>query len=76
MLATFDSGAAPILNHPNAAKTRYHQADAPCHFTAIEYDTCTIKFDEAQWAVTTGQSVVVYDGEICLGGAIIEQGQT
>ncbi|NOU01878.1 MAG: hypothetical protein HOO95_09955 [Gallionella sp.] len=35
-----------------------------------------MKFDKSQWAVTLGQSVVVYDGEICLGGAIIERGQT
>ena len=68
------SGMAPPVNHPFAAKTRYRQADAPCHFTQIFDDRCEIEFDEAQWAVTPGQSVVVYDGEICLGGAIIEQG--
>jgi tRNA-uridine 2-sulfurtransferase len=68
------SGTAPALDHSYAAKTRYRQADAPCHFTQFFDDRCEIDFDEAQWAVTPGQSVVVYDGEICLGGAIIEQG--
>jgi tRNA-specific 2-thiouridylase len=68
------SGAAPQLNHPYAAKTRYRQADAPCHFTRLADSRCEIAFAEAQWAVTPGQSVVVYDGEVCLGGAIIEQG--
>jgi tRNA-specific 2-thiouridylase len=68
------SGTAPLLDHQYAAKTRYRQADAPCHFTGIDGEQCTLAFDEAQWAVTPGQSVVVYDGEVCLGGAIIEQG--
>ncbi len=69
------SGAAPILKHPYAAKTRYRQADAPCHITHISGDQCVIAFDQAQWAVTPGQSVVLYDGMICLGGAIIEQAE-
>ncbi len=68
------SGAVPIIGHPYAAKTRYRQADAPCYFVEVTGERCTIKFDEAQWAVTPGQSVVAYDGEVCLGGAIIEQG--
>jgi tRNA-specific 2-thiouridylase len=68
------SGAAPALDHSYAAKTRYRQDDAPCHFTQFLDDRCEIDFDEAQWAVTPGQSVVVYDGKVCLGGAIIEQG--
>jgi tRNA-uridine 2-sulfurtransferase len=68
------SGTTPLLNHPYAAKTRYRQADAPCRLTRITDDSCEIAFDEPQWAVTPGQSVVVYDGAICLGGAIIEQG--
>ena len=67
-------GTAPPLDHPYAAKTRYRQADAPCHLTALDGDRCSFEFDQPQWAVTPGQSVVLYDGEICLGGAIIEQG--
>ena len=55
-------------------KTGYRQADAPCYLTQLADSRCEITFNEAQWAVTPGQSVVVYDGEICLGGAIIEQG--
>jgi len=67
-------GVAPLLNHPYAAKTRYRQADAPCHLTQLNNGNCTVEFDQPQWAVTPGQSVVLYDGEVCLGGAIIEQG--
>ena len=68
------SGTAPPIDHPYGAKTRYRQPDAACHLTRVSGSSCEIAFDEAQWAVTPGQSVVVYDGAICLGGAIIEQG--
>lgn len=68
------SGTAPQLNHPYAAKTRYRQTDASCCITAMDGNRCSFRFDQPQWAVTPGQSVVVYDGKICLGGAIIEQG--
>jgi len=70
------SGTAPSIEHPYAAKTRYRQADAPCRLTSISGNACEIAFDAAQWAVTPGQSVVVYDGEVCLGGAIIGQGSS
>ena len=53
-----------------AAKTRYRQADAPCTFEA-DGDGFTLRFNEAQWAVTPGQSAVLYDGEVCLGGGVI-----
>jgi tRNA-specific 2-thiouridylase len=68
------SGTAPLVNHTYAAKTRYRQADAPCHITEIAGGQCLISFDEPQWAVTPGQSVVLYEGDVCLGGAIIEAG--
>ena len=68
------SGASPKINHPYTAKTRYRQVDAPCHLSSCSDERCDIQFDEAQWAVTPGQAVVLYDGELCLGGAIIEQG--
>ncbi|MDO4636761.1 MAG: tRNA 2-thiouridine(34) synthase MnmA [Lautropia sp.] len=32
-----------------------------------------IRFAEPQWGVTPGQSAVLYDGDICLGGAVIDQ---
>ncbi|GIX54763.1 tRNA 2-thiouridine(34) synthase MnmA [Sphaerotilus sulfidivorans] len=56
-----------------AAKTRYRQTDARCRIDAghATNDSFGLHFDEAQWAVTPGQSAVVYDGEVCLGGGII-----
>lgn len=68
------SGTAPLLDHSYAAKTRYRQADAPCRITQLAGDHCSVSFEQPQWAVTPGQSVVLYDGEVCLGGAIIEAG--
>jgi tRNA-specific 2-thiouridylase len=62
-----------------AAKTRYRQADAACTLRALRTSTpggaeMTLDFDEPQWAVTPGQSAVLYDGERCLGGGIIDAG--
>jgi tRNA-specific 2-thiouridylase len=67
------AGEAPEVARDYAAKTRYRQADAPCHFTLPTPTSAQFTFEQAQWAVTPGQSVVLYDGEICLGGGIIEQ---
>ena len=63
------AGAAPEVT-AIAAKTRYRQADAPC--TLQTDDTgFALRFEELQWAVTPGQSAVLYDGEVCLGGGVI-----
>ena len=40
--------------------------------TAVDGDRFELAFDEPQWAVTPGQSAVLYDGEVCLGGGVIE----
>jgi tRNA-specific 2-thiouridylase len=65
------SGHAPDTERAYAAKTRYRQQDAACHVAIGTNEAAHFTFDEAQWAVTPGQSVVMYDGEICLGGGII-----
>ena len=53
-----------------AAKTRYRQADAPCRLT-LQTAAIRLDFEDPQWAVTPGQSAVLYDGEVCLGGGVI-----
>ncbi|MBX3626154.1 MAG: tRNA 2-thiouridine(34) synthase MnmA [Rhizobacter sp.] len=63
------AGQAPKAG-PVAAKTRYRQSDAPCTI-APTAGGFTLHFDSPQWAVTPGQSAVVYDGEVCLGGGVI-----
>ncbi len=55
-----------------AAKTRYRQADVACTLSTPLPDRFTLDFASPQWAVTPGQSAVVYDGDICLGGGIID----
>ncbi|MBV8622448.1 MAG: tRNA 2-thiouridine(34) synthase MnmA [Herbaspirillum sp.] len=56
-----------------SAKTRYRQADVPCSFSDGG-QSFALAFDTPQWAVTPGQSAVLYDGDVCLGGGIIETG--
>ncbi|MGD9788991.1 MAG: tRNA 2-thiouridine(34) synthase MnmA [Sulfuricellaceae bacterium] len=62
---------APDPGKAYTAKTRYRQQDAPCRITYLEDGSMQVDFDTPQWAVTPGQSVVLYDGEVCLGGGII-----
>lgn len=54
-----------------SAKTRYRQQDATCTLTFPEPGICEVQFDEPQWAITPGQSLVLYQGDVCLGGGII-----
>ncbi len=61
----------PAATVRHAAKTRYRQADAACTLERADGDAVEMVFDAPQWAVTPGQSVVLYDGEVCLGGAVI-----
>lgn len=63
------SGHAPVAGDV-AAKTRYRQADAACAISSSA-ERITLQFAKPQWAVTPGQSAVVYDGEVCLGGGVI-----
>ena len=65
------TGPRPKIDARYGAKTRYRQADAPCTVTAIDGENFTLRFDTPQWAATPGQSAVLYDGEVCLGGGII-----
>ena len=61
----------PPLPGRLAAKSRYRQADAACELRAVTTTQCELFFDTPQWAVTPGQSAVLYDGEVCLGGGVI-----
>lgn len=67
------SGEKPELPARLTAKIRYRQKDQACELTQNEQGQYIVIFDEPQRAVTPGQSVVFYDGDICLGGGVIEQ---
>ena len=68
------AGAPPTAGQ-YSAKTRYRQADSACTLgwqaSLTAAPNAQLQFDEAQWAVTPGQSAVLYDGEVCLGGGVI-----
>ncbi|MDR6213727.1 tRNA 2-thiouridine(34) synthase MnmA [Paracidovorax wautersii] len=68
--ASWVAGHPPALG-ACAAKTRYRQQDAACTVLQAEGRSFRLEFPDAQWAVTPGQSAVLYDGEVCLGGGVI-----
>lgn len=68
--ASWVAGDAPKAESVHA-KTRYRQADVPCSM-ATSGDGFSLSFAEPQWAVTPGQSAVLYQGDVCLGGGIID----
>ena len=69
--ASWIAGEAPAERSSHTAKTRYRQADAACTLAAVRESEIAVDFPAPQWAVTPGQSVVLYDREVCLGGGII-----
>ncbi len=64
----FDQLTAPLRC---AARTRYHQAEAPCTVTPGEEGQAEVRFDAPVRAITPGQAVVFYDGDVVLGGGTI-----
>jgi tRNA-specific 2-thiouridylase len=64
--------APPQAGAKLSAKSRYRQADAACGIASIGEQHLRLAFEEPQWAITPGQSAVLYDGEVCLGGGVIQ----
>ncbi|WP_311954449.1 tRNA 2-thiouridine(34) synthase MnmA [Halomonas garicola] len=65
------AGRPPATQGRFRAKTRYRQADQPCSLVTRADGGVDVHFDDPQRAVTPGQSLVIYDGDICLGGGVI-----
>jgi len=69
-------GIGPDLSNAQTvsmmAKIRYRQADQACKLISTGHDQIEVIFDSPQRAVTPGQSIVFYDGDVCLGGAVID----
>ena len=58
-----------------SAKIRYRQADQNCTILKIQEGKALVHFDEPQKAVAVRQSVVFYDGDVCLGGGLVVSSQ-
>ena len=65
------AGQPPARRFTCTAQTRYRQPDEPCEAELLEDGCLRVHFRHPQRAVTPGQSEVLYDGDICLGGAVI-----
>ncbi|MBY4677868.1 tRNA 2-thiouridine(34) synthase MnmA [Marinobacterium arenosum] len=66
------SGQPPQTPARLHAKVRYRQSDQACTLQRLDDGSWRVEFDQPQRAITPGQSVVFYDGDICLGGGVIE----
>ena len=65
------AGHPPATRFACTAQTRYRQPDEACEVEVLDDGTLSVRFARPQRAVTPGQSLVLYDGDACLGGAII-----
>ena len=65
-------GRAPEKPLRVTAKPRYSQTEAPATVTPLPDGRIQVDFDQPQRAITPGQAVVLYDGEVVLGGGTIE----
>ncbi len=66
------AGAAPALPARLDARIRYRQADQRCTVSAAGAGRLRVSFETPQWAPAPGQSLVLYAGDACLGGGVIE----
>ena len=65
----------PTLPKRCSAKIRYRQQDQTCTIVSIENGMAAVIFDQPQRAATPGQSIVFYEGDLCLGGGVIQTGR-
>ena len=74
--ATWVAGGPPALPFPCDAVTRYRGAASAATVDARPASRLSIRLDPPQWGAAPGQSIVLYSGEACLGGAVIEAADT
>jgi tRNA-specific 2-thiouridylase len=65
------AGAPPAPEFRTTAKIRYAASPMPCD-VVVDGDRLTLRFDEPQRAIAPGQSAVLYDGDVVLGGGTID----
>ncbi|MBT3179576.1 MAG: tRNA 2-thiouridine(34) synthase MnmA [Candidatus Marinimicrobia bacterium] len=66
------SGEAPTSENL-MGKIRYRAQDANCRITNLNDTEISVEFEDPRFAIAPGQSVVFYNGDVCLGGAIIDK---
>lgn len=66
------TGAPPETGKIYTARIRHRQKVQNCKLTDLSESSFNLRFEDAQRAITPGQSVVLYDGQICIGGGIID----
>ncbi len=66
------SGELPNVKKTYLARIRYRQPLEKCFLSVEKNKDIFIKFEMSQKTPTPGQSIVIYDGEVCLGGGIIK----
>jgi tRNA-specific 2-thiouridylase len=66
-------GEAPALGRKISGRIRYRADLENCRLTKINLkkSSATVAFDKPVLSATSGQSLVLYDGETCLGGGVI-----
>jgi len=67
------AGTPPGTHFTCHAQTRYRQREEPCQVSVEDSGCIVVRFERAQRAVTPGQSIVLYQDDLCLGGAVIER---
>ncbi len=65
------AGNPPSSAFTCTAQIRYRQTDEACDVQVTDDGTLEVRFARSQRAMTPGQSLVLYDGDVCLGGAVI-----
>ena len=71
--ATWIAGEPPAQEFDCTCKYRYRQGDQAVHVTLLPQGRVHVEAKEPQRAVTPGQSMVFYQGEVCLGGAVCDE---
>ena len=66
-------GVSPLKNKKYSARIRYREELKNCKIKNISPKKATIVFDEPEESVSFGQSLVLYDGDVCLGGGVINK---
>ena len=69
--AAWVAGVPPRAGWVYTARIRHGQAPQSCVLADVGDGGCRVAFSDPQWALAPGQSVVVYDGNACLGGGVI-----